>query len=106
MNLQVVLSGRAQRDFDRAYAWYEDQREGLGAEFEAAVREALDRVARLADSHPPIYKRVRRTLVERFDRYALIYTIEPDHIAVISVFHMSRNPAVWKARYDEEHGSE
>jgi toxin ParE1/3/4 len=106
MSLPVVLSPLAQRDFDRAYTWYEDQREGLGAEFEAAIREAMERLSRLADSHSPIYKRVRRTLVQRFDRYALLYTIEPDCIGVISVFHTSRNPAVWKARYDEEHGSE
>ena len=48
MSLRVVFRLAAQREFEKAVSWYNDQREGLGAEF---LQEIEDVVAGVA-AHP------------------------------------------------------
>lgn len=48
MSLRVVFRTAAQREFEKAVSWYNDQREGLGEEF---LQEIEDVVAGAA-AHP------------------------------------------------------
>jgi hypothetical protein len=40
----VIISGLAQGEIDRTAAWYENRKEGLGAEFLDRVKETLERI--------------------------------------------------------------
>jgi toxin ParE1/3/4 len=69
----------------------------LGAEFVARVQEALDRIEKMPELHPLIYKQVRRGRVLQFP-YNIFYRVLPDRIDVIAIVHARRNPSVWRGR--------
>ena len=85
MNLPVILSPAADREFDEAATWYE-QRAGLGERFVERVQEALDRIGQAPELHSAIYQDVRRVRVQRFP-YGVFYRILGDRIEVSAVFH-------------------
>ena len=101
MSRKVTFLPEARTEIGDSHAQYEAIQRGLGRRFRAAVR---DRIALLKKSplihqivHPPD---VRRALVPEFP-YAIIYRVVAGGIEVISIFHMSRNPAVWQQRADD-----
>ena len=78
---------------------YELRREGLGAEFLSAVREAV----RLIAENPGAWqssdhgREVRRFVMDRFP-FSVVYTELADEILVIAIAHASREPGYWRAR--------
>jgi len=88
----------AEAEFEAAARWYEANREGLGTDFVAAVREARAVVERHPEigSQLPNAKRfgVRRLVVQRFP-YQLIYYVRPHDIVLVAVAHMRRRPGYW-----------
>jgi toxin ParE1/3/4 len=97
MSRPVVIRPRARSELADAAAWYENQREGLGQEFMAAVQECLDRFSAFAEAHPVIYEDVRRALVRRFP-YNVLFQLRPEAIVVVAVIHSHRDPASWQSR--------
>lgn len=97
MRLPVRLLPEARVEFDDATDWYEQQRPGLGARFVVQVREVFDRITADSQRFAIVYLDVRKTLVPKFP-YVILYREEPGEIVVISVFHTSRDPSVWKSR--------
>lgn len=97
MTKPVRLLPEARAEFDAATDWYEAQRSGLGTTFLARVREVLDHIASEPQRHAPTYLDVRKAIVPRFP-YVVLYRDEPGEILVISVFHTSRDPSIWKSR--------
>ena len=87
----------ARVEFNEAIDWYEAQRAGLGTKFATRIREVLDRIAADPQRHAPVYLDVRKVLVPKFP-YAILYREEPGEVIVVSVFHTSRDPSIWKAR--------
>lgn len=67
MGKTFIITPKAQRDFDRAYWWYEEQHEGLGKEFARCADVKIAEVRRNPEHYGVIYKDVvRRALVIRF----------------------------------------
>ncbi len=96
MSLPLVFQAGVRNEIDQAYAWYEDQRRGLGEEFLAEVQRVLDRIEQNPEIYAPIYQAVRHGRVKRF-AYAVYYRIEPDRIVVIAVHHGKRDPKHWQS---------
>lgn len=46
---------------------------------------------------PTLYTVVRMALVRRFP-YVILYRVEATRIVVVSVFHTSRDPKIWRRR--------
>lgn len=99
--MRVVIHSQATRDVIAAAAWYEQQSEGLGRDFVAAVDESLANVMRRPATWPlwPKVKgaEIRRYLLKRFP-YAIGYEIRPSEIFVIVVAHSKRRPQFWRRR--------
>jgi toxin ParE1/3/4 len=98
MSYNYNLSREAEDDMLEAYVWYERQKPGLGEEF----LESLDKASQAILQNPATYrtrykKKVRAFLVERFP-YLILYVLQKNDVNVISVFHTSRDPKVWKKR--------
>lgn len=97
MSLPLVFQEGVRGEIDEAYAWYEEQRRGLGEEFLTEVQSVLDRIEQNPEIHAPIYQTVRYARVKRF-AYAVYYRLETDRIVVIAVHHSKRDPKRWQSR--------
>jgi plasmid stabilization system protein ParE len=84
-------------EFEAAADYYAERQPGLELRFidavDAAIRKAVESPGRwrIFDGE------IRRVLVHVFP-YAVLYSIEPDRIYIISVMHSSRKPGYWKDR--------
>jgi toxin ParE1/3/4 len=96
MSLPLVFRGAAQDEYDEAAVWYDGQA-GLGTAFQAEVQAVLDVIAGQPDRYPIVASDVREAPVSRFP-YCIYYRVRPGRIVIISVFHTSRDPAVWQSR--------
>jgi len=87
----------AETELDKAVAYYEDCRRGLGLEFAKEVYAAIARIIQFPEAWSPMSKNTRRCLVNRFP-YGIIYTVKSDHIQVIAVADLRRRPGYWRSR--------
>jgi toxin ParE1/3/4 len=65
--------------------------------FTAAVELVFDRIAAQPNFYAAVFDDVREALVPEFP-YCVYYREEPAQVLVLSVFHTSRDPAVWQGR--------
>jgi toxin ParE1/3/4 len=96
---RLVIQPVAANDIASARAWYESQRDGLGAEFLDEVQAALAKLRRAPGVHPLTYRDYRQFVVRRFP-YVIHYHLEDDRISVVGVFHGHRDPRAWMERID------
>lgn len=98
MAYRLKFSGRAVREIGEAFAWYEEQSQGLGSEFELAFELQLKRLEQVPLLYAEIIPGVRRTLLPRFP-YSVFYTVKNDLVHdlvhVLAVIHNARNPLRW-----------
>ena len=87
----------ALQEYQAAVEHYESRQVGLGARFIQAIEDALDSVRDAPDRWPVLEQDVRRRLVRVFP-YALLYTVEADHVLILAVMHCHRRPGYWRSR--------
>jgi toxin ParE1/3/4 len=97
MKLPIRFLPEAQVEFDDAVDFYEGRRRGLGKQFVAKVREVLKALAKNPKRHGVVYQSVRKSVLRKFP-YIILYQEEPSEVLIISVFHCSRDPAIWMKR--------
>ena len=85
----------AAREVREAARYYEEKVPGLGFDFIAEVRAAIRRILAHPEAWCPLDEEFRRCRTSRFP-YGLIYTIEEDHILIVSVMHLHRHPDTWR----------
>jgi plasmid stabilization system protein ParE len=92
---RIEILPRALADAMDARRWYDEQREGLGEEFEEAFEAVLVGIARFPEIYPKVVHGVRRCLMGHFP-YGIFYeTPADDLIIVVAILHASRDPAIW-----------
>lgn len=93
----VAFLPLAEADYQAALAWYQSRSQPAANGFEAAVAEAVQKIA----DHPELYALVddrhRQCLLRRYP-YSLIYRVEPDQVLVIALPHSQRSAAYWQGR--------
>ena len=97
MSCRLILRDEAEDELNGAIDWYEARAPGLGARFLAAIEAQFQAIRATPLVHAAIYRRTRKTKVRRFP-YCVYYRVHVGTVVVISVFHTSRNPAVWRRR--------
>jgi plasmid stabilization system protein ParE len=93
----LVFRRVARSEYTRSIKWYEDQRPGLGTEFEAEVNAVLTAIADHPDRYAVADGDVREAPVHRFP-YSVFYRVRGDRVIVLAVFHQSRDPSAWQSR--------
>ena len=93
----MIIRPEAEADLVNAQGWYEWQREGLGAEFLLCVEEVFERIGRMPELHPVVYRGVRRAITRRFP-YSIYYRMDGNEVVVLGVLHMRRDPKEWQSR--------
>ena len=97
MILRLALAAEA--ELQEAMAWYDARREGLGLLLLLAVNATLTQVGEAPRSFTLVGPggRYRRALVARFP-YQLIFELGDEHVRVLAVAHLRRQPGYWKGR--------
>ena len=86
----------AEEEMIAASLFYEEQTQGLGAEFLDALQHLID----LVREYPQLGHSVgdfRRAVLQRFP-FSLIYSEGPAEIVIIAVAHQKRRPDYWRGR--------
>jgi len=95
--VKVEFLAAAETELSEAVDYYNQQREGLGFEFAAEIRRALERIVQYPSAWAALSERTRRCQTSRFP-YGVIYQIRVDKILVVAVMHLRREPNYWKSR--------
>jgi len=66
MSRGLLVKPEAEADLAEAYAWYEEQRAGLGDDLLLCVEAAIDSARRSPELFPLVSGEVRRALTRRF----------------------------------------
>ncbi len=84
-------------ELHEAVRYYNKERPGLGFEFAAELRNALNRIKRYPDSWPLISPNIRKCIVNKFP-FAVLYYRGNELLLVVAIMHMKRKPGYWQNR--------
>ena len=99
---RLSIDPAAEEELRAIVAWYETQKQGLGAQFLAEVGRLLDLILRHPGLGSPVPQvrtayDVRRILFRRFP-YFVVYRERSEDIHIIAIAHTSRKPGYWRYR--------
>ena len=97
MNQRLTIQPEAADEANDAFNWHENRQPGLGHEFYRELTRCLEFVIENPLLSRIAYHALRKRKLDRFP-YLIVYRVNEFEISVVSVFHSSRNPAVWKKR--------
>ena len=95
--MRVAYLDAAGDEFDEAKAYYNEERGGLGFEFEDEIKQALERIKNYPEAWTPLSKRTRRCQVHRFP-YSIVYEVRDDLLIIVAIQNNHRKPESWRAR--------
>ena len=93
----VIFHPEARAELSAAAHWYERELAGLGRQFREETRAAISRVAQAPEASGAIGGDIRCHLLHRFP-YGVLYQVHVDHIFVVAVMHLHRDPEYWRHR--------
>ena len=94
---RLHLWDEAELDVVDAVAWYEEQRDGLGAAFLMELDVVMSRVSQTPLQFPEIKDGVRRALLHRFP-YSLYFKDGDEIVEVVAILHNHRHARGWRQR--------
>ena len=96
----VIFDPDAKSEFLSVVQYYENCQPGLGRRFRLVVESSVQDITESPFRYRVLHAPFRRCLLQKFP-YAIIYSIEPDHIHIIAVGHTKRKPGYWLIRYKD-----
>ena len=97
--MKCILHPAADEEFAGAVRYYSEIDSQLGVRF---YRE-IERMIRDVCAHPDRYSKfdppARRIISADFP-YALVYLQKADHIRIVAIMHLKREPGYWRKRAD------
>lgn len=97
MSYTLVVRSVAEDELNEAVDWYEQRWPGKGVELIDAVDTIFRRITTNPRTGTIVADPIRRVLVPKFP-YAVFYYVRINDVIVTSVFHTSRDPAIWQGR--------
>ena len=88
--MKVIFSEQASAELKAAAFWYEEQCRGLGSEFVRTLDVALHKISRTPMLYAVALDEMRRCLLKKFP-FGIFFSIETDHILIVSIFHSRRD---------------
>lgn len=95
MNRALVVTPEAEADIAQAKEWYLSESSRAAERFRDAVDLALETIERNPEQYQIVYRQTRRVLLDEYP-YALFYTVTEKQVTVVSCFHTSRDPKLWR----------
>jgi|CXWK01.1.fsa_nt_gi plasmid stabilization system protein ParE len=95
--MQVAFAAGANAEIDEARRYYAAISPQLAQDFLEATARAVRRVSQVPLMWPPLTKRIRRCLFDRFP-YALISRFDGEAVYILAVVHQRQRPGYWRGR--------
>jgi ParE toxin of type II toxin-antitoxin system, parDE len=97
MSKRVSFHELAEIELNDAAIFFENEKEGLGLRFLAAMQAAITHIQEHPQASPIIIEDVRRKVLRRFP-YNVIFSIKPDRIRILAIASQKRRPFYWRGR--------
>jgi toxin ParE1/3/4 len=95
--MKFVFHREALTEYQEAALHYAEIDSQLALQFTNAVERAINLVAESPYLWRDVEDGIHRCLTRVFP-YAILYSVETDHILIVAVMHCSREPGYWKGR--------
>lgn len=100
--LPIGLTQDARQDLAATWAWYEDQKLGLGDRFVEQCDHLFDRIRQMPELYELVHRsQVRRAKLRRFP-YVVYYRLRGDDIEILAIIHGHRKASEWRRRLSDE----
>lgn len=96
--MNPLFHPEAEAELNAAIDWYEEREPGLGLDFAAEVRAAIERAMQLPDAWSELAPGIRKVLTHRFP-YGVLYPQAGTRLHVLAVRHLARQPGYWQGRH-------
>lgn len=97
MTYSISIAEAAESDIQKAFLWYEDQKENLGSIFEVHINKAIDSIQNNPLKTQIRYGNTRVFFLEKFP-YGIHFQVYQDYILIVAVFHTAQDPEKWTMR--------
>ncbi len=97
MEFKLLFHNKAKVELLESAEWYAEKSIQIFSEFSDKIASGIENIKINPHAYPVVYKNKRKCIIKRFP-FSIIFIIQEDKIYVISVFHHSRNPNIWKKR--------
>ena len=99
MSWQVIIEPPAQSDIDEAFVWYEEQSNGLGFRFIAALDDVIKAIIRNPYFASVLMQDVRSASLSVFP-YEVLYVTDKSRqsVFILAVGHLHRKPGWFRQR--------
>jgi plasmid stabilization system protein ParE len=92
--MRVIFDELAKIELDDGREYYEMEVTGLEKRFKQEVKRAINIIKKMPKIGSPESENIRRYILHKFP-YKVLYSIEKDHIYVIAIAHLHREPMYW-----------
>lgn len=89
--MRIEISELAEQELDDAFAYYQQQAEGLGERFIYDFSSSAERIRSFPKAYPTYTKQSRKCMFKTFP-YSIIYRLYPDLIFIVAVAHHKKDP--------------
>ncbi len=102
MKRRLIIRPEAEADIIAAAVWYEERERGLGLEFTAEMKAAIESAFQTPLAYLQLRDtpHVRRMLLTRFP-YRVFYIVRSEAVVVFAVLHAAQHERHWKRRVKE-----
>ena len=100
-NYKLLINPFAELELDEAKEWYNLQQNNLGERFVNEIDITVIRIRENPFQFPKEKKQIRKAVVNNFP-YSILFNVADNLINIFAVFHSSRNPMIWRKRFNEQ----
>lgn len=101
MEYKLIINPFAELELEEAKDWYNLQQDNLGNEFVMEIDKTIIRIIENPFQFPKEKKQIHKAVVKNFPYYLFFY-VDDFLINIFAVFHSSRNPMIWKKRFENK----
>ena len=94
---RLRFTNTAAAEFRAAIVWYNEQRNGLGLELATAIDAALESIKRNPLLYSIAFDEIRRCSLRKFP-FGIFYSIDPEEIVIVGVYHVKRDSRKLRTR--------
>jgi len=95
--MKYLFHPHAKEEYILSADWYKERSPKLEKRFIQNTNKTIDFIVKTPELYRIIKGNKRTAKIKGFP-FSVIYVLDLDNVFIISIFHHSRNPKIWKER--------